>query len=497
MNLNRRQFLALSAGSASALFISQCNAFSRSPTAVSPSLPSVISSQNGVLELELAAEIKAVKLGDRDARLMSYGGQVPGPRLEAKPGDRVRIRFTNRLGKQTNLHFHGLHITPTGKGDNPFRRVDTGETVDYEFDIPENSPGVMGWYHPHWHGIVAEQLSGGLAGAFVVRGELDEIPEVKAAREEILILQDFNLDARGAIAPPRAGTLVLGREGNVQAVNGRIAPNLAIAAGEVVRLRVLNASTSRFYRLKLEEHPLFLIATDGGAISKPVELNELLLVPGERADLLVRGDRGSGQFRLLDLPYTRGGMGMMGGPMMGRGMMGRGMMGGPMMGPGDRSDVDTPQLLATMTYEGSVEPQALPDRLIEVPALSSPATTRQFFLNHGMAPGMGMVFLVNGQPFNADRVDIQSTLNTIEEWEIVNTGIMDHPFHLHVHPFQVMSRNGQPEPYPAWKDTVLVPTGESVRIRVKFSDFPGKTVYHCHILDHEDLGMMGTINVRT
>ena len=190
------------------------------------------------------------------------------------------------------------------------------------------------------------------------------------------------------------------------------------------------------------------------------------------------------------------GRGRMVGPMMGGGRMGGGRMGGPMMDLGDRSEVDAPQLLATLTYEGSVEPQALPDRLIAVPALSSPSATRQFFLNHGMTPGMGMVFLMNGKPFSADRIDVRTTLNTVEEWEILNTGIMDHPFHLHVHPFQIISRNGRPEPYPAWKDTVLVPTGESVRIRVRFSDFPGKTVYHCHILDHEDLGMMGTIDVR-
>ncbi len=118
--------------------------------------------------------------------------------------------------------------------------------------------------------------------------------------------------------------------------------------------------------------------------------------------------------------------------------------------------------------------------------------------------GMGMVFLINGQPFKSDtpseslreRIDMQVKLDTVEDWEIVNTGVMDHPFHLHVNHFQVISRNGQPELYPTWKDTVLVPRGETVRIRIPFRDFTGTTVYHCHILDHEDLGMMGTLAIQ-
>ena len=167
------------------------------------------------------------------------------------------------------------------------------------------------------------------------------------------------------------------------------------------------------------------------------------------------------------------------------GMMGRGMM-------GDR-DQGAPQVLATLTYSGQVPPQSLPQQLISVETLPEPKTVRQFALNHGMVPGQGMVFLINGKSFNPQRIDTEVSLDTIEDWEITNTGVMDHPFHLHTNPFQVVARNGQTEPYRVWKDTVLAPTGETVRIQIPFKDYPGKTVYHCHILDHEELGMMGII----
>ena len=113
-----------------------------------------------------------------------------------------------------------------------------------------------------------------------------------------------------------------------------------------------------------------------------------------------------------------------------------------------------------------------------------------------MVPGMGMVFLINGQPYHHDRIDTLVQLNTVEDWELVNIGMMDHPFHIHGNQCQVISRNGKLETYRAWKDTVLVLRGETVRIRLPFRDFAGNTVYHCHILDHEDLGMMGNLEIQ-
>ncbi len=145
---------------------------------------------------------------------------------------------------------------------------------------------------------------------------------------------------------------------------------------------------------------------------------------------------------------------------------------------------------------GQVQPQSLPQQLIEVETLPEPKTVRQFALNHGTVPGQGMVFLINGKSYDPQHIDTEVALDTVEDWDITNTGVMDHPFHLHTNSFQVIAWNGRSVPHRAWKDTVLVPTGETVRIRIPFKDYPGKTVYHCHILDHEELGMMGTIEMR-
>ena len=480
---NRRQFLRLSASSAATIFLAQCGAEAfqsrqiSSPVSLKPKV-----SQDGLVEVELHARYEKSDLASRQAYVFSYNGQIPGPTLEARPGDTVRIRLTNNLPQPTNLHYHGLHVPPTGNADNIFLSIPGGESFTYEFTIPKNHPGGIFYYHPHLHGWVAEQVFGGLGGPFLIRGELDEIPEIKAAQEQLLFLKDFALDASGRIAAPWHMVQMLGREGPLVTANGQVNPTLSIARGGLLRLRLLNASSSRFYRLSLPEHPLYLIATDGIPLSEPVELRELLLTPGERAEVLVRGEREPGQYPLLSLPYNRGSMGMMG-----RGMMGRGMMG--------QSDWDTTRTLATLTYSGQVSPLPLPKKLIPVEALPESETLKRFDLNHSMAPGMGMVFLINGKIFDHQRIDTQVRLNTVEDWEITTTGVMEHPFHLHTNPFQIISRNGQPEPFRAWKDTVLVRVGETVRIRVRFRDFPGKTVYHCHILDHEDLGMMGTLEV--
>jgi len=506
VRMNRRQFLifsaagAISAYSASAA-LGQNN---RMPLKSLASRSNLYKSANGLLELDLEASSQPISLAGRKAYLLSYNGQVPAPRIEVRAGDaeggsqsdhRVRIHFTNNLSQPTNLHFHGLHVTPTGNGDNPFLMVPPTESLTYEFTVPKNHRSGTFWYHPHHHGLVAEQLFGGLAGLFIVRGELDDLPEIKAAKEEFLVLQDFALDGNGRIQPPSHMTVMRGREGQILTVNGRVNPHISIPQGGLLRLRLLNASPARFYRLTLEDRPFYLIATDGGAVAAPVELAELLLAPGERAEVLVRGEREPSQYRLLNLPYDRGGMGMMGG---GMGMMGggMGMMGGGMEMMGETQI--NPQVLATLTDRGSASTLPLPQKLIPVEALPAPKTVRHFELSMDMNPGMGMSFTFNGQAFDPNEINTQVQLNTVEDWELVNVDPdrMDHPFHLHTNSFQVISRNGKAEPYRAWKDTVLVRRGETVRIRIPFRDFAGKTVYHCHILDHEDLGMMGIINIK-
>jgi len=475
--MQRRQFLILSASSLGGVLLAQCGIPQGSISSAN-STP-VFKSEKGRLEVDLTIGSTIFSFNGQRGNLFSYNQQIPGPRLEVSAGDRVRIRATNRLSESTNLHYHGLHISPQDSADNIFLELSPGETYTYEFTIPENHYSTTAYYHPHLHGSVADQVFAGLGGIFVVRGELDEIPEVKAAQEEFIFLKDFDLaqETRGR------HSRMIGREGSTLTVNGEVNPSFTLPAGGLLRLRMVNASNARFYRLQLENHPFYLIATDAGAIASPRQLSELLLSPGERAEVLVKGDAESAEYRLLNLPYNR--VGMMGSAMMGEGMMGnRGMM---------RNDNDSPQTLATLTYSGEVESQPLPETLIPVEGLPEPETVRELTLNHGMFPGRGMQFLINGQAFDPQRVDTRVTVGTVEDWIIRNTGTLDHPFHLHTNPFQVITRNGEAVRDRAWKDTVLVPRGERIRIRIPFQDFAGKTVYHCHILDHEELGMMGNI----
>jgi FtsP/CotA-like multicopper oxidase with cupredoxin domain len=168
------------------------------------------------------------------------------------------------------------------------------------------------------------------------------------------------------------------------------------------------------------------------------------------------------------------------------------MMGGMGMRAAGTGQEDS-ESIATVITSGATQPQPLPQQLLPVEELLNPLRTRRFVMNHGMAPGMGMAFLINGKTYDHERIDTRVQLAETEEWELVNTGVMDHPFNLHVNPMQVISRNGGPEPYRAWRDVVLVRAGETVHVRIRFNDFPGKSVYHCHILDHEELGMMGNL----
>ena len=160
-----------------------------------------------------------------------------------------------------------------------------------------------------------------------------------------------------------------------------------------------------------------------------------------------------------------------------------------------RNDRDEPMALAMVNYVSAVDSLTLPTKLASLSVLPEPQTVRSFELNHGMNSMVGMAFLINGEPYSGGRLDTQVKLNTVEDWELINTGVMDHPFHIHGNAFQVISRNGRAESLLAWRDTVLVKRGETVRIRIPFRDFTGKTVYHCHVLDHEDLGMMGNLMI--
>ena len=448
MSLTRRRFLAAGVSLAGGGIGGQ-----------SPPLPDRISSSGGLLETALEARRDLAELlpGLRRGNVYSFSGRVPGPILEARPGDTLRIRFTNSLPEPTNVHWHGLHVSPDNFADNVFLEIEPGETLTYEFRIPVGHPAGAFWYHPHLHGRTARQLGGGMAGRIIVRGDLDEIPEIADAVEHYLVLKDFGIYPDATVSA-----------GPTLTCNGAVNPRLALPQGGLLRLRLLNASIDLYFRLRLENHPWYLMATDGGGIPEPIELTELLISPGERAEVLIRGERPPAAYRLLNFAWE-----------------GQGMAGMPGMTSGDPGSP-----VCNIAYEGRADREIpLPARLIDVIPLPPPTLP----LRALEFRSSDLSFLINGRPFDHERIDTRVKLNTTEDWEIINADQMDHPVHLHTNFFQILDPGG--EPRRAWSDIMNVRGGTRRRFRVRFTDYPGRTVYHCHRVAHGDLGIMGVIEM--
>ncbi|TFD44681.1 multicopper oxidase family protein [Cryobacterium sp. TMT1-2-1] len=444
--------------------------------------PSELRSANGRLQLRLDAALGTVQIGGRSASALSFNGGIPGPTLRLKAGDRLGVALHNGLDDPTNLHVHGLHVSPEGNGDNPFVMIEPGESFDYEYQLPANHPPGLYWYHPHHHGFVADQIFGGLYGAIIV----DDPEPIEAARERVLVISDITLDGLGRIPAVSQMEQMLGREGELVLVNGQVNPRMSARPAERERWRIVNACVSRYLRLRLDGQRMQLLGIDSGRFGAPETVDEIVLAPGNRADLLVT--MADGTAVLETLPYDRGGPG--------------GMMGG---GERPRSGTSTGRVsLATLTVAG--EEVAAPPTVPAQPAprdLRGRAVTarRELTFAMGMDGMMGggggmMSFTINGREFDGDRVDTTVEAGSVEEWSLRNTSPMDHPVHLHVWPMQIVESDGRAPDTAIWQDVVNVPARGQIRVRIAFDDFAGRSVYHCHILDHEDNGMMGVIEVR-
>jgi bilirubin oxidase len=432
--------------------------------------PVNVSSQSHSVEFSLtAAPGRLSLLSGSMTSVYAYNGRVPGPTIEAHEGDRVVVHFRNELSEPTTVHWHGLHI-PALQDGSPFHPVAPGAARDYVFTLPQGSAGTY-WYHPHPDHMTGGQIGRGLYGTFIVRPEHDPLP---ALPEQLVVLSDMRLTSDGTIDWPDPKSLQggidenNGREGQHLFVNGQLMPTLTIRSGETQRWRIVNASASRVYRLSLQGHTFLHVGNDGGLFEKPVEVKEILIANSERVEVLVRGSGAPGSRAVLQtLPYDR------------------------YAPPTRPTDWNTPRDLLTLQYasDAPVAPVAIPDRLRAIPALDPARATvkREISLGQG---------LINGRMMDMTRVDVRARLGATEIWTIENLVAMDHPFHLHGFQFQVLDRNGVPEPFRSWKDTVNVPKHETVRFIVRFDDYPGKWMFHCHILDHEDHGMMGILEVR-
>jgi FtsP/CotA-like multicopper oxidase with cupredoxin domain len=425
----------------------------------------------GTVEVILTAEPARLSLlPDQTTDVWAYNGRVPGPTLELREGDRVIIRFRNRLPEETTVHWHGLRLPFTSDGS-PFHPVAPGDEYEYAFTVPTGSAGTY-WYHPHPHHRTAWQVGMGLYGAIIIRAAEDPLPE--SLPEKLLILSDNRFRPDGSLDFPAPGSEQArideknGREGDVLFVNGQILPRMAIRSGEVQRWRVINASGARIYRLALPGHSFLHVGSDGGLFERPVEVEEILLANGERAELLVRGSGEPGSLTTLrTLPYDR------------------------YLTLTRPDGWDRPRRLLTLEYLGAppVPGIAIPDRLRPVPPLDTTEVSAIRVMRMSQDR-------INSRVMDMARVDVSAPLGATEIWDVENMVGMDHSFHLHGFQFQVLDRNGEPEPYRSWKDTVNVPRRERVRFIVRYDDHPGKWMFHCHILDHEDQGMMGVLEVR-
>lgn len=461
--------LATLGASANAQIITQTSVLPANELRSPPVLEN-LSTVPGVVEVRLtAAPAQITWLPGKTTDVLAYNGSSPGPTLEVREGDKVIIHFKNDLAEPTTVHWHGIHL-PANQDGSPFDPIQPGQEHDYVFTIPPGTAGTY-WYHPHIHTRTGYQLAKGLFGAIIVRAADDPLADLP---EKLLILSDLRLNPRGTIdfpdvpAPQHSVDDENGREGNVFLVNGQSRPIISMRRGEVQRWRVINASAARVYRLSIPGQTMVHVGSDGGLFEQPREVSEMLLANAERVELLVRGiGSPRNPNKVMVLPYDRY---------------------IPQTRPRDWERVA--DLVRLQYLPGApVAPFTIPTTLRKIPALDTTQATvrRVISLSQG---------LINGKTMDMSRVDETGRVGTTEIWTIENLVGMDHPFHLHGFQFQVLDRNGVPEPYRSWKDVVNVPKHETVRFIVRFDDYAGKWMFHCHILNHEDRGMMGVLELK-
>ncbi|MGM0523771.1 MAG: multicopper oxidase family protein [Bacillota bacterium] len=395
---------------------------------------------------------------------LGYNGDYLGPTIKVRRGEEVSATITNEMEDLTTIHWHGLEVDAEDDGG-PHSGILPGASWNPEFTIDQ--PAATLWYHPHPEKDTGRQVYNGLAGMFIIEDDVtDQLPLPKDYGENDipLIIQDKRFDQNGNFKYDlQMPDIMTGLMGDTMLVNGAVAPELDTEQG-LMRFRILNGSNARVFELELNNHQSFYqIASDGGLLEQPVEMNRLVLGPAERAEIVI-------DFSDVDMGESRQLMN---------------------------------EAVPFMTFNVNKEPTPgieLPDQLttIEEIPTSESVTTREFVFQ-----GMGPSVNINGKQFDMDRIDEVVELNTTEIWEVTNDsgmGMMGgtvHPFHAHGVQFQIISRDGNPPPpnETGWKDTFIVYPGETVRAIARFKH-EGVFMYHCHILEHEDAGMMGQFDVR-
>ncbi|MGD9043511.1 MAG: multicopper oxidase domain-containing protein [Desulfobacterales bacterium] len=502
--INRRQFLYLAgAGAANLLNVNGL------PLAKAGLASSKNKNFSPDLELSLTAAPAQVPIfpGEPTA-VWRYKGQVIkgdpgslttpgqsylGPIIRTRKNQKIRIHFKNNLDAKSIIHWHGLHV-PAEMDGHPMHVIPSGQAFTYEFEVL-NRAGTY-WYHPHPHGRTGHQVYGGLAGLFLISDDEEDKLNLPAEEFDIpLVIQDRSFgNSNQLIYLPRGmHDSMTGMLGETICVNGKPDFKLSVST-RIYRLRILNGSNSRIYKLAWKDGtPLTVIATDGGLLEKPVRKKYVVLGPAERIELWADFSKypvGT-SLELVSKYFEPAMQGAAMGPR-------RGMMGGDILPNGAPFSI-----LKIDVAREEKETRSLPKRLSSMERYQPGDADNtdnprrfSFFMRH-------MRGLINGRTFQMQAVagDEKVRLNSTELWEFSNDdrsmGMMmmpmPHPVHLHGKQFQVLERSGALHSGyvdEGWKDTVLLMPGERARIIANFSDYPGMFLYHCHILEHGDMGMM-------
>ncbi|WP_350349731.1 multicopper oxidase domain-containing protein [Agromyces sp. G08B096] len=401
-----------------------------------------------------------------------FDGSYLGPTLVAERGERVRVDVTNALDEPTTVHWHGMHL-PAKMDGGPHQMVEPGATWSPEWLIDQ--PATTLWYHPHPHGETESHVARGLAGMFLLHDESERalgLPSQYGVDDVPVIVQDTGFSADGRKEDAQRG--YAGGLGDELIVNGTRGPFLDVQ-DELVRLRLLNASTARSYAFTWSDgRAVELIGTDGGLLEAPVQLDHVRLSPGERAEVLLRVEPGE---RLVLQSRMTPEIAALEGPI------------AVMNGGTDAFDV-----LEVRAADTLRPAPAVPDRLVDVPDFdpAEVAADRRFVL--------GDSFEINGHAMDLGRVDETVTVDTLERWTVVNDTSLPHSFHVHDVQFRIASIGGQAPPpeLAGWKDTIFADPETEYVLLMRFEDYADPDtpyMYHCHLLWHEDQGMMGQFAV--
>jgi FtsP/CotA-like multicopper oxidase with cupredoxin domain len=478
--------------------------------------PEVISSVNGVLTTTLEVKYGDNMIGSDPVHLRSYNGKLVGPTLAIKPGDTLRITLKNSLPPEpdatddhntlhsfstTNLHTHGLHVSPVGNSDNVLLEIAPGQTQEYEIKVPTDHPAGTFWYHAHHHGSTAANVGSGMSGALIVQGGLDTVAGIAGRVDRVLVLQQipyYNKDLPAGVIEEEYADQLFGPGdwqalGRFTTVNGVKLPVIQMTPGEIQRWRLIDSGFRERITLQLQLAkadqgtppsilPLNEIASDGLPLGRIKSSDVVTLWPGYRSDVLVKAPNTPGaEYLLIDLPTA----------------------------PDEslNGTAEDRKHIARLVIKGDVDPTPghLPTNDVlkpwRLPSIDPSTVNGQQTATYGILTSSGLQFTIDGKPFSDDNVR-SLKLNNVDEWTVTShnqVGPVSHPFHIHVNPFEVFSilnaQGVETLNEPTWKDTIILNEGWLVKFRTRYIEFTGKFVQHCHILDHEDQGMMQLIEI--